>query len=313
MKFGYRDRIVLLVVVIVLIFAIGIFVFIKPKWEQLNTNKETRKSVADEWQGKLNEFKLIPSLQGKIKEKYSEGLDLSKNFTDEMNSIELAKFIQDKFINTEKFNEDEVEVKETVKISEQGTSSLSYYYYTPSIVTYPLYEYADLDGSLKEAAEAKMKEANQLSSRSSQTVGSSSAQMTLQINREDTMALLDAIYKYANDNKDTMIVESVSLHECDFNESYLEGKEEKKPAQKAEPKLDDDGNPIEQEEEAQANDEDDEIPDDVKPGYTLVDISYRTFYMQEPTEPEVGDPYDETIWDGKEWQSVTAPAEESAQ
>ena len=99
MKFGYRDRIVLLIVVIVVIFALGIFVFIKPKWEQLNTNKETRKSVAAEWQGKLNEFKLIPTLQKKIKEKYQEGLDLSANFTDEMNSIELAKFVQDKFIN----------------------------------------------------------------------------------------------------------------------------------------------------------------------------------------------------------------------
>ena len=308
MKFGYRDRIVLLIVVIVVIFALGIFVFIKPKWEQLNTNKETRKSVAAEWQGKLNEFKLIPTLQKKIKEKYQEGLDLSANFTDEMNSIELAKFVQDQFINNEKFQEDEVEVKDSVKLSEMGTSSLSYYYYTPSIVTYPLYEYADLDGSLKEAAAKKMEESALLSTRSAQTVGSSSAQLKLLINREDTMALLDAVYNYAKDKKDTMIIESVSLKDCDFNESYLEdGDQPKKDAPK-EPELDEDGNPIEADDNANAQDDEKDIPEDVKPGYTLVDIAYRTFYMQEPTEPEVGDPYDETIWDGKEWQAITAPA-----
>lgn len=311
MKFGYRDRIVLLIVVVVVIFLLGIFVFIKPKWESLNDNKTRRSDVAAQWEKKKNEFNLIPRKQEIIQTKYQEGLEESAKFTDEMTSVELGKFIQDKFINIEKFQEDEVEVKDTVKLSEQSTSSLSYYYYTPSIVTYPLYEYADLDGSLKKAAEEKMSKANLLSARGSQTVGSSAASLVLQINREDTMALLDAVNEYAEKNKDTMMIESVSFKNYDFNESYLEGDQQPaQPEQPAEPELNEEGNPIEQE-APQDNNEEKDIPSDVKPGYTNVSIAYRTFYMQEPTKPEVGPAYDETIWDGKEWQDVTAPAAES--
>ncbi len=311
MKFGYRDRIVLLIVVVVVIFLLGIFVFIKPKWESLNTNKTKREEVAAQWEKKRNEFKMIPKKQEIIQTKYKEGLDEAAKFTDEMTSVELGKFIQDKFINIEKFQEDGVEVKDTVKISEQGTTALSYYYYTPSIVTYPLYEYADLDGSLKEAAKEKMSKSSLLSARGSQTVGSSSASLVLEINREDTMALLDAVNEYAEKNKDTMMIESVSLKKCDFNESYLEGEQpQEEPQPQAEPELDDEGNPIEQE-APQNNDDEKNIPKDIKPGYTIVTIAYRTFYMQEPTQPEIGPAYDDTIWDGKEWQDVTAPAAES--
>lgn len=318
MKFSYRDRIVLLIVVIVVIFAIGIFVFIKPKWEQLNDNKVVRDNVAQEWSKKLNEFKLIPKKQEIIQEKYQQGLKLADEFTDEMTSVELAKFIEDKFINIEKFQKDEVELKENIEVSNMGTSALNYYYFTPSIVTYPLYEYADLDGSLQKAAEEKMKDANVLNARAAQTVGSSSAKLNVLINREDAMALIDAVNSYATANHDTMMIESITLKESDFNEGYLEGG---KPAPQqqapAEPEVDDEGNPIEQEEAAPQpqNNDDEKIPEDIKPGYTVASISYRTFYMQEPTKPEVGPEYNESIWEGKEWQSVTAPAaaEEAAQ
>jgi len=114
MKFGYRDRIVLLIVVIVVIFALGIFVFIRPKIQQLNDNKIVRDNYAQDWQKKLNEFSLIPKKQDLIKERYQQGLDLSKEFTPEMSSIDLAKFFQQNFLNTEKFTADKVEVKDQV-------------------------------------------------------------------------------------------------------------------------------------------------------------------------------------------------------
>lgn len=314
MKFGYRDRIVLLIVVIVLILSIGIFVFIRPKWEELNTNKQVRKNLEGEWSTKLNEFKLIPKKQQIINEKYEEGTNLSKEFTDEMSSVELGKFLQDNFINIDKFREDEVELIETVQLGEMGTSSLSYYYYTPSIVTYPLYEYADLDGSLAKAAEDKMKEANLLGARAAQTVGSSGSVIHLSINREDTMELLNAVNQYAADHKDTMMIDSVILKEAEFNEDLLDEDEKpnKQKAKEEEPELDEDGNPIEKN-PAQNDEEEKDIPDGVKPGYTDVQISYRAYYVQAPTKPEVGPPYDETIWDGKEWRAVTAPAESTAE
>ncbi len=313
MKFGYRDRIILLIVVIVLILAIGIFVFIRPKVEALNTNKTIRDNLQSEWNVKLNEFKLIPKRQEIIRTKYEEGKKLAVNFTDEMNSVELGKFIRDKFINIEKFNEDEVRVIETAELGEKATSSMSYYFHTPSIITYPLYEYADLDGSLAKAAEEKMKESNLFKARAAQTVGSSTAKITLDINRENAMALIDAVNQYAKDNKDTMLIDSITLKEAEFNEAYLKEEEDaEQPAQPEQPEVDEEGNPIEQPANNNEDDEDN-IPDDVKPGWTTVSIQYRVFYVQEPTEPEVGPPYDETIWEGEEWKSVTAPAAAAAE
>ena len=40
MKLSYRERIILIVAIILVILGIGIFVFIKPKYEKMTSNKE---------------------------------------------------------------------------------------------------------------------------------------------------------------------------------------------------------------------------------------------------------------------------------
>lgn len=292
MKLGYRDRIIILVVLVVVILGLGIFLFIKPKWETLNANKETLANLETEWDAKMLEFDRIPARQDIIKQRYQEGLQLSTEFTDEMSAVELDKFLRDQFINTPKNIEDEVKVKDTFAITELGTSPLNYYYYMPNIVTYPLYEYADLDGSLALEAAKELLESNILSARTSQTVGSSSATIKLLINREDTMAILDAVNEYAVKNKDAMLIESVQLKSADFNENV-------EMEEGAEPEYDEDGNLINEGEEAQT-------ADGSKKGYTEVSIVYRAYYMQEPTEPDVGPAYDKTIWDGDGWRTAVA-------
>lgn len=312
MKFGYRDRIVLLIVVVVLIGCIGFFVFIRPKSQQLKQNKANRDDLKNQWSAKLTEFSTIPKRQESIQKKYEIGKTKAEKFTPEMTSVELGEFIQKNFLNTEKFITDKVELIEAVSLSEKSTSALGYYYYTPSIVTYPLYEYADLDGSLAAAANEKMKEANQLGARAAQTVGSSAASLRLMINREDTMELLDAVKNYATEKSDTMIIESVTLKDTDFNENYKKDGEQQQPApQPEEPVLDEEGNPIQQEPAAN-NNEDEKIPEGIKPGYTEVSIAYRVFYVQAPTTPDVGDEYDPAIWEGEEWRTVTAPVESAS-
>lgn len=291
MKLGYRDRIIILVVLIVVILGLGIFLFVKPQWEKLNTNKETLETVEADWEAKLTEFDRIPARQETIKSRYQDGLTLAAEFTDEMTSIELDQFLRDKFINTEQNTADEVRVKDSINISNLGTSSLSYYYYIPNIVTYPLYESADLDGSLALEAAQKLLDSNILSARSTQTVGSSSATLKLLINREDTMTLLDAVNEYATKNKDAMLIESVTLAEADFNEN-LEVEEQ-------EQQYDEDGNPI-------PTDAPQVGLNDTRKDYTDVTIAYRVFYMQEPTEPDVGPAYDKTIWDGDAWRTAVA-------
>jgi len=313
MKLGYRERVILIIVLIIAIFGLGIFVFIKPQWEQLNDNKARRDTLKTEWDGKLAEFDRINPTRDKINEDVENGRKLAQKFTGEMTSVELAKFLQDKFINTEKNIEDEVILKDSVAVSDPGTASLSYYYYRPNVVTYPLYENADLDGSLAKAVAEKMKEANTFALHSAQTTGSGAATFTMLINREDTMEFLDAIYNYCKGDKETMMIESVTLKECDFNEDYEEG--ENAEAAPVQPAANDDeaegegeGEEGEAEAAAPAAEEPAEVPNGIKPGYTEVTVAYRVFYMQEPTKADVGDEYHKEIWDGEEWRDP-APAQ----
>lgn len=294
MKFGYRDRIILLIVLVVIILGVGIFLFIKPKWETLNTNKATLETTQADWDTKLLEFDRIPVRQESINKKYQKSTEIVKEFTDSMSSIELEEFLQKNFINIDKFKEDEVELRDSFTVSNEKTTTMNYYYLTPNIVTYPLYEYADLDGSLAKAAEKIMHDSNVLSSRTSQTVAAGTSNFTLLINREDVLSLLDAVSAYATKNKDAMLIKSVEIKDYDFNKEEEEADNNQQ--------VDEDGNPVGG---AQKPDET-KKKDYEKANYTEVTINYEVYYMQAPTKPDVGPSYDKTIWDGNEWRNAVA-------
>ncbi len=307
MKFGYRDRIILLIVCIVVIFAVGIFVFIKPKWEDLNNHQDQLKTVEETWDKQVKNYDQITTRQDVIKNKYDNAKTLSTHFTDSMTSIEMDDFLRSQFLNTEKFKTDEVQIRDSFAVTDEATATLAYYYYTPNVVTYPLLESADLDGSLAKAAQEKRKEVDFLAVRAPQAVGSGSANFTLRINREDTMALLDAIKAYAENpqNENAMMITSVQLAECDFNENLELDNKKGNGNANANPD-NGEGDGTGQQQAGNNKNNNGETEDGKRPGYTLVTINYQAFYVQEPTEPYTGDPYDKNIWNGNEWRTKVA-------
>jgi|GEM_PF-880605 len=288
MKFGYRDRIILLVACVIIIFGIGIFVFIKPKYETLKADKTRHETLSNEWDTQLLKFEAIPQRQQKIEKDYKTAGDVAENFTDEMNAVELDQFLQEQFMNTEDHVDEEgkadVRLISGLSVSDESTSSMSYYYYTPSIVTYALYEYADLDGSLAEAAAEKRKEADVLSARGSQVVGAGTSTFTVVINREDTMKFLDDVHAYAVEHSDAMLVRSVRFEDYHYN--TVPGSETA-------------GTPAEGDAANAAATTG--VTGDTE-GYTEVTVLYEVYYMQEPTKPDVGGSYDPTVWDTDAWR-----------
>lgn len=285
MKLGYRDRIILLVVLVVVILAIGIFVFIKPQWKKLTENQKKLETAKTEWSETLQSFERINTMRETITKRRGEAYDISQVFTDEMDATQLDQFIQENFINIDKFKEDKVELVNNIAVGDEASTSLGYYYYTPSVVTYPLYEYADFDGSLAKATAEKLNESTVLGGRDAQNVGVGNATLTLKITREDTMALIDSVRAYAEEHKDAMLIQSISIKEYDFNGKPSEAGATPNPEAPATPA---------------AGEE-----DNVTPGYTEVTFVYQVFYMQEPTEVKeaVGPAYDASVWDGNEWKS----------
>lgn len=320
MKLGYRDRVIILVSLVVIIIGVGIFVFIKPKWQKLNQNKQNLANAENEWNMKMLDFDKINVRRDNINKKYVEAGKIADEFTDEMTSVELEEFLQAQFVNNDKFKEDEVEIKQSFSTSDEQSASLNYYYLTPNIVTYPLFEAADLDGSLANAAKQIMRESDVLSSRATQSVGSGQSSFTLLINREDTMALLDSVKDYAAAHKDAMLINSVTIKDYDFNKNVEEEEgAAKQPAQQEEPAegegAEGEGAEGEGDDNAAANTDEqktrvilkvqkDGNNANVKKDYTEVTITYTAYYMQEPTQPSVGPEYDKTIWDGDAWRTA---------
>lgn len=298
MKFGYRDRIALLIICVVVILGIGIFVFVKPKYEKLQKAEKAYKDASDAWDLKLSDFDKIPSFQKYIKEKRDKAYDISTGFTDEMDAIQLDQFLQEKFFNTPENVKYKTRLKGTLAVSDEGATSIGYYYYTPSIITYPLVEYADLDGSLSKAVEAKRAESNLLSSRAPQAVGVGSANFTVRMTYDNCMAFIDAVKDYAKQHSDAMILNSISFEDCEFNGRIAADRDDEGELTGSRPE----GLPKKY----------DKV-DDKDLGYTNVVVNYSVFYMQEPTQVDVGDEYNKSIWDGNEWRSIKLPETEAAQ
>lgn len=297
MKLGYRERITLLIVFVLLVLGVGFFAFIKPKYEKYQKNKEDLKNLENEWETQLALFDRIPAKQENIDKRYKKGLEIADEFTDEMTSVELDEFFREQFMNTEKFKEDGVKLVSNFSVTDEESTSMNYYYVTPNVVTYPLVEYADLDGSLAEATKEIRKESDVLSTQKVQNAGGGTSVLTVRINREDTMTLLDAVDKYRQDHKDAMMIVAVSIEDYSFNEDV----EEAEAAPQFQTVVDDEGNEV----QVPATPEDAVETDDgekVYPGFTEVTIAYNSYYMQEPTKPDVGPTYDAGIWDTDNWR-----------
>ncbi len=290
MKLGYRDRIILLIVLVVVIFGIGIFVFIKPQWEDLSKNKDALKKAENDWNTQLAQFDDINVIRQNINTRYEEALKISEGFTDEMDSVELDKFLQDTFMNTATHKKNGVSLITSLTVSNETTSQMSYYYYTPDVVTYPLYEYADFDGSLALAALEKRFESIVLAARGAQTVGNGSSQLTLLIPRKDTMDLINAVHDYAVKNNDALLIQSISISDyAELNNKPIE--------------RDAEGNLVNP---PPYNPDDKKAVDPAKIGYSEVVFDFQVYYMQEPTKPDVGSEYDKTIWDTNKWETYVS-------
>jgi predicted metallopeptidase len=321
MKLGYRDRVILLIACVIIIFCIGIFLFIKPKWEELSKNEKDLDDLQTKWNNTLNTFSTIPGRQKTILEKYEEGKELAAEFTPEMDAVGLDKFLQEKFMNTDVHIANGLEAKGAVSFTNQTPTTINYYYYTPNIVTYPLYEMADMDGSLKIAAAEKRKESDVLSKRTAQSVGSGKSQLLIHTTRQDLMNLLAAIHEYAVKNKDAMIINSVAISDYTFGldpgyvleiPEEIEKDEEGKivPAEmkvvKSEATYVPEGASGNTTSSETDKDKEKDKKQDADPGYSDVTIQYDVYYMQEPMKPDVGAEYDASIWDGDEWRTYSA-------
>ncbi len=211
MKLNYRDRVLLMVALVIIILVAGIFALIKPKAEEISSNQKKLEQKEKEWAELEAEIAQIPDIQARITEKHGEAVELAEYFLEYEvidNSYELEQFLQPYL------DKDGLDVNVSMNITEPKAEVLNYYYYTPNVVTYSIYEHADFDGSLALEMEKKLEESLDLSARTSQQVAASTVTFTCKGSKDELKAFLKDI----KDLDTTINVTAVQIGDYTFNE-----------------------------------------------------------------------------------------------
>ena len=140
MKLTYRDKVVLITLVVILVWVLGVMFFIKPKFEDLDqANKDYDTAVA-ELENKKALIKADEGLEDRVKEAYQESIKVAENFYDKMTSDEVSTQM-DNLLDEDGITND------SLSISQYSQATLSY------INAVPVQLETDVDRLAQQSAE----------------------------------------------------------------------------------------------------------------------------------------------------------------
>lgn len=212
MKLTYRDKLILLGIIVIAIVLLAIFVIIVPKSKSIKANEPVLADLQvqiDEIENKKLE---IPNLETEIQNAVKEGQDYANGFfkTDENATIDsLDTYKIDQYLQ-EYLNNNNISA--AVGLNSAESTKLEYYYYTPSIVTYPIFEAADLNGSLASELSELMQDETILAANETQEVAAVTATLDVYATKED-------IFNFINDIKgidETVIITRLAFDDYSF-------------------------------------------------------------------------------------------------
>lgn len=210
MKLNYRDKVILGVLLAVILLIAGFFLLIKPKNEDIKTDKANLTELEkkrDETDGLIAE---IPGIKTDITNSYNEAKKLTADFV-EYNSIYNARKV-DQYMQS--FVEDSEVKVTTLSASDLGTGTLSYYYFTPSFVGEDLLTQADINGTQQALNAEKKAESNALSARNTENVLQATYNINVTGEKEEIWNYLKAL----EEQKETIIITSVTLNDLEIKE-----------------------------------------------------------------------------------------------
>lgn len=224
MKISYREKIVLLVVIIFLVVLIFVMWPIKTIRKNIDSHQKEYDEVKIVYDENKRLIAEIPTIEGNISKIYEASKDINKNFIAHKENFEIDKYLQE-FVNNEEYMEadkNKFEITGVFKQEDTEASPLDFYYYTPTIITYPILENADVNGNLLSTTDnALYKKAinamvmNQLEP---QAIEKHVASVEVKFTKEALFTFLDGLKK-----KDTGLrVTSVIIDNYTFNETDLE-------------------------------------------------------------------------------------------
>lgn len=194
MKLSYRDKIIALVFSVVVIVLIFIFALIRPTINNISSDKSklaTSTAEADEIRAKIDE---IPNIESKIQAAYKDGVDMADNFfiisDEDIETLDTYKI--DQYLQPF-FDDNGLSIQDSVALNNSEAVTMEYYYYTPNVVTYPILEAADLNGTLADDIYKKIENSAVFSEKEVQEVQGMSVEYTVNATKEGLLNFLDQI------------------------------------------------------------------------------------------------------------------------
>lgn len=219
MEMSYRDKVILIVLLIILILVAGFFALIKPKYEAWQSSKSVYETTKTEWDGIEQKKNAIPNMQKAIKDDYdsykktaeifvnSAFTTANAGYTNEKTSYEIDQYLQPMI--------DECSLQvDSMSLEEVKSETINYYYYEPDVLTYSLLEAADVNGNYNNEVNELMKEGKVLTERVVGEVMCQSVNLTVTTNKENLMLFLERMEAETN----AVCVANVSVANYEFND-----------------------------------------------------------------------------------------------
>lgn len=233
MKLNYRDRVILLIVIAVVILAGGFFGLIKPRYGDITENKALLDEVQAEWDGLDAKIQQIPTLQDSIKQIKASADDISKNFftvkdyTDKdgnpiMKDGDLIGFMKpyqlDQYMQ-QMFDKHNLKVL-SMEAGEISDTTLSYYYYTPVVPTTAILDLADINGNYSAEINSKFEESNAISQRIPESLFVQQYGVNVKATKDDLKEFMKEIKNYEK----AIRIDSISIADTNFGNDPETGK-----------------------------------------------------------------------------------------
>ena len=160
MKLSYREKIGLLIVIVLAVIIVFIAVPIKTIKGNIKAHTEEKETVQTEYDETQRLIAQIPGIESNIKKVVEESKALSKDFYAHAENVELDKLFEE-VLNKAPYVEggkNNIEITGNYNIDDAEADEFPFYCYVPDVVTYPILEKADTNGNLLETKDKALYE-----------------------------------------------------------------------------------------------------------------------------------------------------------
>lgn len=160
MKLSYREKIGLLIVIVLTVIIVFIAVPIKNIKSNIKIHTDEKIAVQEEYDETQRLIAQIPGIESNINKIVEESKGLTKNFTEHRENVDVDKYLQSILNKAEnvKSGKNQIEIIDKLEIANADKGEIPFYYYTPDVITYPILEKADTNGNLLETTNKKLYE-----------------------------------------------------------------------------------------------------------------------------------------------------------